>query len=106
MSQAALTAVTASPGSVHLSAASLVEIAGLQAAGRIELTVTAARRRSREYNLVELAIDGEVTERLSRLPLLHRDPFDRLLVAHAGAIGATILTPDPKIAAYDVPVIW
>jgi len=40
------------------------------------------------------------------LPLIHRDPFDRLLVAQAQAEGVPIVTGDPAFAAYGVPVIW
>jgi len=39
------------------------------------------------------------------LPLLHRDPFDRMLVAQALVDGLTILTADTAVAAYPVPVI-
>ncbi|MEA2300063.1 MAG: hypothetical protein QOE44_598 [Solirubrobacteraceae bacterium] len=40
------------------------------------------------------------------MPFHHRDPFDRLLVAQARAIGTPLVTADPAIAAYDVPVVW
>jgi PIN domain nuclease of toxin-antitoxin system len=40
------------------------------------------------------------------LPLLHRDPFDRLLVAQAQVEGLPILTNDPQIGQYAVDVIW
>ena len=39
------------------------------------------------------------------LPLHHRDPFDRLLVAQARCEGLTLVTSDRKLAAYDVPVL-
>lgn len=39
---------------------------------------------------------------VAELPPLHRDPFDRLLVAQAGLLAAPILTADPAIAAYEV----
>ena len=39
------------------------------------------------------------------LPMHHRDPFDRLLVAQARSEGLTIMTADPHIARYDVPVL-
>ena len=44
--------------------------------------------------------------RASELPGLHRDPFDRLLVAVALNRGATILTPDSAIARYPVSTRW
>lgn len=41
-----------------------------------------------------------------RLPLLHRDPFDRMIVAQAQEEGLTVITRDPRIAAYGVAVAW
>lgn len=41
----------------------------------------------------------------ARLPLHHRDPFDRLLVAQAQSEAATLVTHDARIGAYDVPVM-
>jgi PIN domain nuclease of toxin-antitoxin system len=40
------------------------------------------------------------------LPMLHRDPFDRMLIAQAIAHGLAIVTPDPLIAQYPIRVIW
>ena len=40
------------------------------------------------------------------LPLIHRDPFDRLLVATAKAEGMTLLTADENIHQYDVQFVW
>jgi len=40
------------------------------------------------------------------LPMLHRDPFDRLLVATAIDEQMTLITADKNIAQYDVPLIW
>lgn len=39
------------------------------------------------------------------LPLHHRDPFDRLIIAQARHEGLTVMTADARIAAYDVPVL-
>jgi PIN domain nuclease of toxin-antitoxin system len=44
--------------------------------------------------------------RLERLPLQHKDPFDRILVAQALEEGLAILTSDPQIAAYGAPTVW
>jgi NADPH:quinone reductase-like Zn-dependent oxidoreductase len=43
---------------------------------------------------------------LQSLPWHHRDPFDRLLVAHAIAEGATLVTRDRQLAKYGVPTLW
>jgi len=45
-------------------------------------------------------------EIVETLPFIHRDPFDRLLVATAIADGMTILTADENIRKYDVPSVW
>jgi len=45
-------------------------------------------------------------EIVEALPFIHRDPFDRLLVAAVKAGGMTILTADGNIHKYDVPTLW
>ncbi len=40
------------------------------------------------------------------LPLIHRDPFDRMLIAQAQVEGLPILTSDAAIGLYDVETIW
>jgi PIN domain nuclease of toxin-antitoxin system len=54
----------------------------------------------------ELPISLEHAVRAGMLPLHHRDPFDRLLVAQAQARGAPILSSDRALDAYDVRRIW
>jgi PIN domain nuclease of toxin-antitoxin system len=44
--------------------------------------------------------------RAGMLPLIHRDPWDRLLVAQAQVEGLPIITADPAISQYDVDVVW
>ncbi len=53
-----------------------------------------------------LAVDERHAWRASELPLHHRDPFDRLLVAQAQIEGIPIVTRDPRFAAYGVGVRW
>ncbi|MEW6750622.1 MAG: hypothetical protein AB1505_06560 [Candidatus Latescibacterota bacterium] len=43
---------------------------------------------------------------MARLPFLHRDPFDRLLVAQALCDGMALMTADRSLAAYGVDVVW
>ena len=43
---------------------------------------------------------------LADLPLHHRDPFDRMLIVQAQHAEVPILTADPKLAAYDVEIVW
>ena len=55
--------------------------------------------------LEELAVRSEHVRAVLGLPLHHRDPFDRLLVAQARVLGAVLVTSDPKMSAYDVPLL-
>jgi PIN domain nuclease of toxin-antitoxin system len=52
----------------------------------------------------EIAMTGEHVVAVGGLPPLHKDPFDRLLVAQAGVEGATLLTADRVVARYAGPV--
>ncbi|MSO83516.1 MAG: hypothetical protein EXQ53_09525 [Acidobacteria bacterium] len=53
-----------------------------------------------------LASDEESALQVLRLPPLHRDPFDRMLISQAIAHGLAIVTPDPVITQYPVRAIW
>jgi PIN domain nuclease of toxin-antitoxin system len=94
---------------LFLSAASAWEIAQKHATGRLMLPdhpdrcIPALRT---ERGIGTLAIDEESALHASRLPWLHRDPFDRLLVAQAIVHGMTILTPDPIVARYPARTMW
>lgn len=57
------------------------------------------------HNIASLPIDEGAMSFLAGLPLLHRDPFDRLLVAQALQHGLTVATVDPDVAAYPVPTL-
>lgn len=52
-----------------------------------------------------LALTPEHGLAVGDLPLHHRDPFDRLLIAQAVRDGLTIVTSDERFAAYDVPIV-
>ena len=54
----------------------------------------------------ELPITGPHAAAVSGLPPIHKDPFDRMLVAQSIVHGMTILTPDPEIEQYAVRVLW
>ena len=93
----------------YLSAASAWEISIKYASGRLPLPerpdiyVAMIREAS---GIASLDIDEESALHAGRLPNLHSDPFDRMLVAQAIVHGMTILTPDPKIEQYAVRVLW
>jgi len=56
-------------------------------------------------SFIELPVLGEHTVAVRVLPLYHRDPFDRMLIAQARCEGFTIVTSDRAFAAYDVPIL-
>ena len=94
---------------VFLSAASAWEIAVKYAAGKLKLPEHPARfvpAMRAERGITSLAIDEEAALHASRLPSLHRDPFDRLIVSQAIVHGMTILTPDPVMARYPARTLW
>ena len=59
----------------------------------------------REKRFTPLPVTVEHGLQVGELPLHHRDPFDRILVAQAQLEGLTIVTRDPRIARYDVQTI-
>jgi PIN domain nuclease of toxin-antitoxin system len=59
-----------------------------------------------ENGFITLGIEREYISRLPDLPMIHRDPFDRMLIATALAGDLTLVTIDENIRKYDVPQIW
>ena len=53
-----------------------------------------------------LAVSVEHTAAVEQLPPHHRDPFDRMLVAQASLEGAALVSGDPALRRYDIPLIW
>lgn len=84
------------------SVASIWEVAIKHSRGREEFDVPPALLRSSLLNsgYEELAILGQHAIAVSTLPAIHRDPFDRLLIAQAAIEGITLLTSDTLIAKY------
>ncbi|MGA2737917.1 MAG: type II toxin-antitoxin system VapC family toxin [Bryobacteraceae bacterium] len=64
------------------------------------------RRVLSEHDLEVLPVELEHSLRVSALPLHHKDPFDRILIAQALSENLPIVTADPKIALYPVETIW
>jgi PIN domain nuclease of toxin-antitoxin system len=62
--------------------------------------------RMEQHSLEPLLIVMEHAFRVAHLPPVHRDPFDRLLIAQAQIEGLPVVTSDPNFARYDVEVIW
>ncbi len=91
---------------ILFSAASIWEIVIKRSLGRSDFQVDARvlRRGLLDNGYQELAITSEHTVFIDSLPLLHKDPFDRILVAQATVEGITLLTADVLVAQYPGPV--
>jgi len=88
------------------SAASLWEITIKAGLGRDDFRVEprVLRRALLDNGYAELAITSEHAVSVDTLPPLHKDPFDRLLIAQALVEGITLLTADSDLARYRGPV--
>jgi PIN domain nuclease of toxin-antitoxin system len=94
---------------IYLSAASAWEIAVKHALGKLPLPSAPQQfvhDQRESHAIATLVIDEESALHLSRLPALHRDPFDRMLVSQSIVHGLTILTPDPLITQYPGRTMW
>ena len=87
---------------LFFSAASLWEIAIKNGLGRDDFQVNCRilRRELLDNGYVELAITSAHTLDLDSLPPIHKDPFDRILIAQSMAEGITLLTSNPIVAQY------
>lgn len=88
------------------SAASLWEVAIKRGLGRPDFHVDPGllRRGLLDNGYGELPITGEHAVAVAMLPALHKDPFDRLLVAQSIAEDLILLTADPLLTQYDAPI--
>jgi len=97
------------PGTERLlSAVSIWEIGIKYHLGKLPLPVAPADyvpARMALTRTAELAIIGSHALRASSLPALHRDPFDRILVAQALVEGLILVTADERLMKYGVPVL-
>ena len=94
---------------VFLSSVSTWELTVKHGLGRLPLPeppetyIPALRQR---HGIAPLALDEEATLYLGRLPALHRDPFDRMLVCQSIIEGMALLTPDESISRYPIRSMW
>ncbi|MDP8905298.1 MAG: type II toxin-antitoxin system VapC family toxin [Chloroflexota bacterium] len=91
-----------------VSATSLYEIAIKAAIGRLGLPAPAELylpRLLRRRDFSVLPVERDHALRAGSLPLIHRDPWDRLLIAQAQLESVAIVIADPAVAQYEVDVI-
>jgi PIN domain nuclease of toxin-antitoxin system len=106
LSQIARTLMSDPENELYFSAASLWEVAIKRAQGKADFKVDARilRRALLDNGYLELPVLGDHAVALESLPPIHKDPFDRILIAQAMAEGITLLTVDAEIAQYPGPI--
>ena len=94
--------------SVFLSITSAWELAIKIGIGKMEFNGKSAGflQLAEKCEISILPIKAAHLTAFENLPFIHRDPFDRLIIASAQAEQMTLITADDNIARYDVPIIW
>ena len=103
LSRDALTILESPESALHVSIASLWECAIKSSIGKLEVPEDFYRIVTDDYEILSIEISH--LKAFGRLPMHHRDPFDRMLVVQARLGELTLLTRDPDIARYDVPIV-
>jgi len=107
LSESARTRLTAPENNLFFSAASIWEIVIKLGLGRDDFKVDPYRLRKMlvVHGYTEIPISSEHALRVHGLPLLHKDPFDRLLLAQARSEGMLLITADAAVAQYGESVM-
>ena len=108
LSASALSAINDPANEVWFSVVNIWEMAIKVPLGKLTLNVPldqlARQQLSNGLLIADVDLDHVLT--VEQLPLHHRDPFDRMLLAQAICMKATIISVDPLLSAYNVPVLW
>ena len=104
LTPAARAAIVSPANDVLVSAATIWELAIKREAGRLRAPadLTAAVLATSFNGLPVTLADAEVA---AALPMHHRDPFDRMLIAQANRVGAILVTRDPAFGPYGVETL-
>jgi PIN domain nuclease of toxin-antitoxin system len=92
---------------IYFSAISILEISIKQQLGKPDFDAEAGpvRRAMLDKGYLELPVNGLHAAFVCTMPLIHRDPFDRLLIAQASVEGITLITADEEVAKYSGPIL-
>lgn len=104
ISQVARTEIANVRNPVFFSAVSMFEIATKEAKGSLRFDAD-LRDRLAACRFAGLPVSIEHADGVRHLPMIHKDPFDRLLVSQARVERLTLITSDETLARYDVPVL-
>jgi PIN domain nuclease of toxin-antitoxin system len=105
LSRAARAAIEAPDNPLHVSAITAWEYADLEARGRFADSAPLGKLRDLlKFEIVDFG--GDLWTVAARLPAIHRDPVDRMLIAHAISLEMTLVTADKTIRRYPVETLW
>lgn len=90
---------------IYISVVSWWELAIKIGLGRLDAELPELRSAAQESGFFELPVTGEHTEALIQLPHIHKDPFDRLLVAQTISEPMKLITADEKLENYS-ELVW
>ena len=100
LSKALRAAIASADNAIAISAATFWELAIKKQLGRVEVDLAKLQSAVAADGFEEMAVEIAHTLRLQALPDLHRDPFDRLLIAQSIEGGCRLVTRDEQILAY------
>ncbi len=109
LSQIASDAIRDDENNIYLCDVSIWEIVLKYHAGKLSLAVPPRQwvaEHTPFFQIERLPIQTEAIFASGELPPVHRDPFDRLIAAHAEINGLTVVSPDPAFATLGVAVLW
>ncbi len=107
LSKRAASALHNAQNVLELSTVSLAEIAIKASLGKLELSAATARQALQDLDIRVLPYTAEHAFQLFALPLHHRDPFDRKIIAQALSEKIPVVTSDDKFALYEgLRVVW
>lgn len=91
-----------------VSIASLWEIAIKQSLGKLQLSqsIEEIAEQCDKHGVAIIGIEPKHCQKQIELPFIHKDPFDRIIIAQAATEGYTIVTADEYIRQYDVTTLW
>jgi len=104
ISARAFSAISDSRNNVFISSVSILEIAVKQSIGKLTPQIDFAKYVP-ICNLAYLPLSIEQAYAVKDLPLYHKDPFDRALVAQAKLTGLTLVTRDKILTKYDISIL-
>jgi PIN domain nuclease of toxin-antitoxin system len=107
LSKRANSALQSAENILELSAISITEIAIKAALGKLKLSPDTIRQSIRDLDVRIMSYTIEHALRLLEVPLRHRDPFDRQIIAQALSEKIAVVTPDDKFKLYTgLKIIW